>query len=115
MSKVNSKLCAKHEERPVRITRSRARTLGGGVPPLPPSYSRPSSKNEAKNVHRATSSKRAVSSLENQTCVLAPPRKRRAVLTDVTNVTTKSRDTCVKESKFQVKMLTLSSNAYIKL
>lgn len=90
MSKANSTLCAKDEERPLRITRSRAKVLGG-----------PSSENEGK---RATASKKVVSS-ENKTCVAVPDvphRKRRAGLTDVTNITAKPHDKRVKQSNFQV-------------
>jgi len=83
MSKANSTLCAKDEERPLRITRSRAKVLGG-----------PSSENEGKRA-------RVVSS-ENQTCVVVPHRKRRAGLTDVTNITAKPHDKRVKQSNFQV-------------
>lgn len=91
MSKANSTLCAKDEERPLRITRSRAKVLGG-----------PSSENEGK---RATASKKVVSS-ENKTCVAVPDvphRKRRAGLTDVTNITAKPHDKRVKQSNFQAK------------
>jgi len=87
MSKANSTLCAKDEERPLRITRSRAKFLGG-----------PSSENEGK---RETASKRVVSS-ENKTCAVVPHRKRRAGLTDVTNITAKLHDKRVKQSNFQV-------------
>lgn len=89
--------CAKDEERPLRITRARARALRG-IPPC----SRPSFKNERKNVLRA-SSKRAAS--ENKTCMIMPDmvqHKRKAVLTDVTNIGTKPRDKRVKASQFQV-------------
>ncbi|TKY74679.1 Cyclin-A2-2 protein [Spatholobus suberectus] len=98
MDKVNA-ACAKDEERPLRITRARARALRG-IPP----YSRPSFKNEQKNVLRANS-KRAAS--ENKsTSVVVPAvvqHKGRAVLTDVTNIRAKSHDKCTKASKFQAK------------
>lgn len=106
MSRVSSStLRAKGEECPPRITRSRARVLES------------CSKNEGKNVKRAVSSNRCVSS-ENKTCVVVPdlpPRKRRAGLTDVTNIGAKPRDKRVKQSQFQVKVLTLSSNACFRL
>ncbi|RDX72620.1 Cyclin-A2-1, partial [Mucuna pruriens] len=97
MDKVNT-VSAKDEERPLRITRARARALRG----LPP-YSRPSFKNEHKNVLRPNS-KRAVS--EDKSSVVVPAfvqHKGRAALTDVTNILAKSHDKCSKASKFQAK------------
>lgn len=102
MSKVNTYGGAKDtkdEGRPLRITRARARALGG-IPP----YSRPSFKNEQKNVNKA-SSKRAAS--ENKTSAVVPDalrHKRRAVLKDVSNVSTTSHDNPIKASKFQVSL-----------
>ena len=91
-----TKASAKDEERPLRVTRARARALGslGGIPP----YSRPSFKNEQKNALRANSKRTA--SDENRTSVVAPAdpqHKGRAVLTDVTNIS-------INASKFQVCM-----------
>lgn len=103
MNKEN-KVSAKDEERPLRITRARAKalgSLGGGIPP----YSRPSFKTEHKNKPRANS-KRAASD-DNKNSVVAPAglqHKRRAVLTDVTNICGKSYDKCIDTSKFQVCM-----------
>ncbi|KAL5144970.1 Cyclin-A2-2 [Glycine soja] len=98
MDKVN-RVCAKDEERPLRITRARARALRGITP-----YSRPSLKNEQKNVLRAHP-KRAASS-ENKTSVVVPAvvqQKGRAVLSDVSNMCAKPHDKCTKSSKFQAK------------
>ncbi|CAJ2643455.1 unnamed protein product [Trifolium pratense] len=91
-----STLCAKDEERPLRITRSRAKVLES------------SSKNEGKNVHIVENSKRVVVCSENKTCVVdvpkvVPHRKRRAAFTDVTNITTKPHDKRVKHVKVQAK------------
>lgn len=99
MDKVN-KTCAKDEERSIRVTRAKTRALRG-IPPR----SRPSSKNEQKNMPRANSKRAATS--EDQTSVVVPAliqNKRRAVLTDVTNVCTKSLDKCPEASKFTVSM-----------
>ena len=99
MDKVN-RVCAKDEERPLRITRARARALRGITP-----YSRPSLKNEQKNVLRAHP-KRAASS-ENKTSVVVPAvvqQMGRAVLSDVSNMCAKPHDKCTKSSKFQVSM-----------
>ncbi|XP_019416507.1 PREDICTED: cyclin-A2-2-like [Lupinus angustifolius] len=99
MNKEN-KVSAKDEERPLRITRSRTKALGsvgGGIPPYP----KPSFKNEPKNKVRANS-KRAASD-GNKTSAIAPAglqHKRRAVLTDVTNICGKSYD---NTSKFQAR------------
>ncbi|KAK2446092.1 cyclin a2-1 [Trifolium repens] len=86
----SSTLCAKDEERPLRITRSRARVL----------------ESSSKNVNIVECSKKVVSS-ENKTCVVdvpnVPHRKRRAAFTDVTNITTKPHDKRVKHSKLQAK------------
>ncbi|CAK8568692.1 unnamed protein product [Lathyrus sativus] len=94
MSRVSSStLRAKVGELPPRVTRSRARVLES------------CSKNEGKNVNRAVSSKRGVSS-ENKTCVVVPDlprRKRRAGLTDVTNIGVNPRDKRVKQSQLQAK------------
>ncbi|KAL9313330.1 hypothetical protein ACSQ67_018782 [Phaseolus vulgaris] len=98
MDKVN-KTCAKDEERSIRVTRAKTRALRG-IPPR----SRPSSKNEQKNMPRANSKRAATS--EDQTSVVVPAliqNKRRAVLTDVTNVCTKSLDKCPEASKFTAK------------
>jgi hypothetical protein len=85
----SSTLCAKDEERPLRITRSRARVL----------------ESSSKNVNIVENSKKVVLS-ENKTCVVdvpnVPHRKRRAAFTDVTNITTKPHDKRVKHSKLQV-------------
>ncbi|GAU41974.1 hypothetical protein TSUD_306800 [Trifolium subterraneum] len=89
----SSTLCAKDEERPLRITRSRARVL----------------ESSSKNVHIVENSKKVVVvSSENKTCVVdvpnvVPHRKRRAAFTDVTNITTKLHDKRVKHSKVQTK------------
>ncbi|KAK7352753.1 hypothetical protein VNO80_18181 [Phaseolus coccineus] len=98
MDKVN-KMCAKDEERPIRVTRAKTRALRG-IPPR----SRPSSKNEQKNMSRANSKRAATS--EDQTFVVVPAlvqNKRRAVLTDVTNICAKSHDKCTEASKFTAK------------
>ncbi|KAK7351412.1 hypothetical protein VNO77_10854 [Canavalia gladiata] len=90
MDKVTG-VCAKYEERPLRITRARTRALKG-IPP----YSRPSFENEKKNSYCKGTA------LEGKTSGNVVPailqRKRRAVLTDVTNITEKSNN---KLSKFQ--------------
>lgn len=95
MNKGNAS-CAKEEEHPLRITRARARALGG-IPP----YSRPSFKND----HKKASSKRAAS--VNKACAVVPDarqQKRKAVLTDVTNISKKPHDMCIQAPKFQVSM-----------
>ncbi|XP_061346281.1 cyclin-A2-2-like [Gastrolobium bilobum] len=94
MNKVNT-VCAKDEERPLRITRARARALGG-IPP----YSRPPSfKNEQKNALRVNP-KRAASENKNSEVVPAILQpKKRAVFTDVTNICAKSHDKSIKASK----------------
>ncbi|XP_057434539.1 cyclin-A2-2-like [Lotus japonicus] len=92
MNKGNAS-CAKEEEHPLRITRARARALGG-IPP----YSRPSFKND----HKKASSKRAAS--VNKACAVVPDarqQKRKAVLTDVTNISKKPHDMCIQAPKFQ--------------
>lgn len=97
MDKVN-KVCAKDKERSLRITRARARALRGVTP-----YSRPSFKNEQKNVLGANSKREAS---EDKTSVVVPAvvqHKRRAVLKDVTNICAKSHDNRTKASKFQAK------------
>ncbi|WVZ19347.1 hypothetical protein V8G54_006669 [Vigna mungo] len=84
------------EERPIRITRAKTRALRG----IPPPPSRPSSGNEQKNMSRANSKRAAASG--DQTSVVVPAliqNKRRAVLTDVTNI----RDKCTDASKFTAK------------
>lgn len=96
MDKVD-KACAKDEERPIRITRAKTRALRG----IPPPPSRPSSGNEQKNMSRANSKRAAASG--DQTYVVVPAliqNKRRAVLTDVTNI----HDKCTDASKFTVSM-----------
>ncbi|KAK7410293.1 hypothetical protein VNO78_00971 [Psophocarpus tetragonolobus] len=96
MDKTN-KVCAKDEERPLRITRARARALRG-IPP----YARP--KNDPKNVLRANAKRTAIS--ENKTSVVVPAViqcKGRTVLTDVTNKCAPSQDKFTKASKFQAK------------
>ncbi|KAJ1411007.1 Cyclin-like [Sesbania bispinosa] len=98
MKKVNT-FCAKEEGRPLRITRARARALGG-IPP----YSRPSFNNDQKNLVRP---KRAAAS-ENKSSLVVPDdalqhHKRRAVLTDVTNICTKPHDKCIEVSQFQAR------------
>ncbi|CAJ1973765.1 unnamed protein product [Sphenostylis stenocarpa] len=98
MNKVN-KISAKDEERAIRITRAKARALRE-IPPA----SRPSFENEQQKVPRANSKRAATS--EDQTSVVVPAalqNKRRAVLTDVTNICLKSRDKCTKASKFLAK------------
>ncbi|XP_014500307.1 cyclin-A2-2 [Vigna radiata var. radiata] len=95
MDKVD-KACAKDEERPIRITRAKTRALRG----IPPPPSRPSSGNEQKNMSRANSKRAAASG--DQTYVVVPAliqNKRRAVLTDVTNI----HDKCTDASKFTAK------------
>ena len=97
MNKENA-ICAKDEERPVRITRARAKVLGS-VAGISPS-SRPPFKQEQRRVLRANS-KRAASD-ENKASMVATPslqHKRRAVLVDVTNTGENPHD---KASKFQV-------------
>ncbi|KAI4337373.1 hypothetical protein L6164_015798 [Bauhinia variegata] len=101
MDKEN-KICAKYEEHSVRITRARARALGsiGGIPPS----SRPSFKPEQKRVLRANYKKGA--SDENKTSVAAPAglqHKRKAVLTDVTNLSEISYNKIINASKFQAR------------
>jgi len=99
MDKVK-KVYAKDEERPIRVTRATTRALRGIPPP-----SRPSSKNEQKNMSRANSKRAATS--EDQTSVVVPAlvqNKRRAVLTDVTNICAKAHDKCNEASKFKVSM-----------
>ncbi|XP_040870487.1 mitotic cyclin a2-type isoform X3 [Glycine max] len=105
MDKVN-RVCAKDEERPLRITRARARALRGITP-----YSRPSLKNEQKNVLRANS-KRAASS-GNKTFAVVPAvvqQKGRAVLSDISNMCAKPHDKCTKASKFQAKGVCTKKN-----
>ncbi|KAK7283057.1 hypothetical protein RIF29_12299 [Crotalaria pallida] len=98
MNKEN-KVSATDEERPLRITRSRAKALGGrGIPPYP----RPSLKTEPKNKVRANS-KRAASD-DNKTSAVVPAdlqHKRRAVLADVTNIGGKLDDKSANTSKLQ--------------
>ncbi|XP_027902218.1 cyclin-A2-2-like isoform X1 [Vigna unguiculata] len=99
MDKVG-KACAQDEERPIRFTRAKARALRG----IPPPPSRPSSKNEQKNMSRANSKRAAASG--DQTSVVVPAlgqNKRRAVLTDVTNICAESHDKCTDASKFRAK------------
>lgn len=84
---------AKDEEPPVRITRARARALG----------SRPSIKQEQKRIHHANS-KRLASDENNASMVTTAclQHKRRAVLTDATNICEKSYDKSIDASKLQV-------------
>lgn len=89
-----STVYAKDEELPIRITRARTRALG-----------RPPLKQEQKRVHQANS-KRAASD-ENKASVVTTAglqHKRRAVLTNVTNICEKSSDNCMDASNFQVCM-----------
>lgn len=88
----------------MRVTRARARTLGqsGGLPPL-----HPSAKLEEKRVLRPKL-KRAASDaapLPN-----SRQHKKRAVLGDVTNLVCKNSYTsCIKASKVQVSLLSISA------
>ncbi|KAF7830233.1 cyclin-A2-2-like isoform X1 [Senna tora] len=104
-----STIGAKDEERPVRITRARARALGslGGIPPA----SRPSFKPEQRPILGANS-KRAASD-ENKTSLVTDAgllHKRRAVLTDVTNVSQKSCNKYINGSRIQATGVYMEKN-----
>lgn len=93
---------AEDEKFPFRITRARARALGslGGIP----TSSRPSFKQEQKRAHPAKS-KRAASD-ESKASVVIPDglqKKRRAMLTDVTNICENSYHKRIDAPSFQAK------------
>ncbi|XP_027356046.1 cyclin-A2-2-like [Abrus precatorius] len=102
MDRVNT-FCAKDEERPLRITRARARA-SRGIPP----NAKPSLQKERKNAQ----CKRAASP------VLVPvvlQYKRRAVLTDVTNICDDKASKYRAKGVYEKKNTKLASGVYIEV